>query len=663
MRKLTYSLIVALAMVALFVGCSDRFELPAPRTEPGLSFSVTVPKAGIVTRSFEKEAITSLHVLVFDENGYFVECQKAVPAAGATWGADMNTEYSFTVNLQASPEKRILHFVANYDFDTNPVEYGTEYSVISRLTVGDGQEAYWQRIVLDGGIYTQENWDKMPDADKAKLVKIPLVRNFVKVEVESKTDDFTVTGFALWNVPDRGCVAPCVTVPPTFATYGASDIKGDSYTNNPWISRTYEELSASYGPDDAASVGYSGFMPKDAVIVNTDANSLTYDMTTKYMYERPYSKDVTHTAVIIKGRFKDKNETNDTHPETYFKVDLIKSSQHGLTEYYNILRNFTYKVEIHSCTGDGYSSAADAASQPASNNFVSSVVTQDILNISDGTARLYVSSTDMTIVSNEPFKFRYKYVPNFNDAPGVVNNKLLSFYDYTRGEALERDDKTIYSVKLESPYVMKEYNVVDKVDDPKSPWYQWHETTITPAEPGDEEVSETVIIYQETKDGSQVKIARSVTFRLRKPFKMEVSCVPAVVPSGVKQKVTVNIRIPSGLRESLFPLEFMIEADNNSLSPNTELSTADKDLQRPGYLSTWYGKSIIPGNETKQSYGFKKRLFYADYLKMTLTDDKGYRIVPCAFKTTKSASATKIWIQNKYFEFGDGKSTAAFTNN
>lgn len=658
MRKLTYSLIVALAMVGLFAGCSDRFELPTPQTESGLSFSVTVPKAGIATRSFDAETITSLHVLVFDENGYFVECQEAVPAAGATWGADMNTEYSFTVSLQASASRRILHFVANYDFDAHPVEYGTEYSVISHLTVSGGQEAYWQRVVLDGGIYTNENWDNMSAADKAKLVKIPLVRNFAKIVVESETHDFTVTGFALWNVPDRGCVAPCVMVPPTFATYGKSDIDGKTLGNNLWICRTYDDLSTSFGPEDTGDkkVGYSGFLPADASIVSKDANALTYDLMPKYMYERPYSRDVTHTAVIVKGKYKNGKET-------YFKVDLIKHAQHGLTEYYNILRNFTYKVNIKGCTGDGYDTAAEAAAQPASNNFVSSVVTQNVINISDGTARLYVSTTDMTIVSNEPFSFRYKYVPNFTEDPGTVNNKALSFYDYTRNEPLKRDDASEYYVELDQPhYVMAKYNVVDKVDDPKSDWYQWHETTITPAEPGDEEVSETVIIYQETNDGTQVKIARSVTFRLRKPFEMIAECEPEVVPTGVKQEVRVNIRIPNGLRESLFPLEFVIEAEDNSITPNTDWSSAEKDPQRPGYLSAWYGKSIIPGKENQQTYGFKKRLFYPDYLKMTVTPDNSHRIVPCAFKTTKSNSATKIWIQNKYFYFGDGKSTAEFTN-
>lgn len=650
---------IVLASLAM-VGCAEEFS-PEPVSGSGFRFSVVVPPSGAIsTRSFASEAVTSLHVLVFDENGYFVECQKAVPAAGTTWGADMNSVYSFTVSLQASASKRILHFVANYDFDARPVEYGTEYSVISHLSVGGGQEAYWQRVVLDGGIYTQENWGDMPESDKAKLVKIPLVRNFAKIEVESKADEFTVTGFALWNVPDRGCVAPCVMAPPTFADYRMGDTKGDPFANNPWISRTYDDISTTFGPDDTDSVGFAGFLPAEANIVSTDANALTYDKDTKFMYERPYSSDVTHSAVIVKGRY---NGPGAKGVESYFKVDLIRYSRHGLTEYYNILRNFTYKVNINSCSADGYATPAEAAAQPASNNFVSSVVTQNVINISDGEARLYVSTTDTTVVSSEPFKFRYRYVPDFYGKPSYVDNTKVNFYDYTRRHALTRDDASKYYVELDKPhYVMTRYNVIDKLDVPDSKWYQWHETTITPAEPGDEEVSETVIIYQETADSSQVKIARSVTFRLRKPFEMAVECVPSEVKKVVGDTLRVNIKIPSGLRESLFPLEFVIEAENNSITPNTDWSSAAKDPQRPGYLSAWYGKSIIPGNETRQTYGFKKRLFYPDYVKMSLTPDRNHRIVPCAFKTTKTESATKIWIQNKYFAFGDGKSTAEFTN-
>ena len=641
---------MAVLAALLFVGCTDRFGIQKLSVEPGITFSVTVPQSGVATRSFSQEEIHSLHVLVFDENGYFVECQKAQPVNPSAFGTDMNVEYSFTVNLQASPNKRILHFVANYDFESNPVEYGTEYSVISHLTVGDRQEAYWQRVVLEEGIY--EKFDDMPE--KGKLVKIPLVRNFAKVVVESKIDNFEVIGYALWNVPDKGSVAPCVLASQAFATYAKREGDPvDGFDNNPWVCRAYDELSAHYA-DDSKSSGYKGYLPENATIVSTDASSLTFDNNAKYMYERPFSDDETNTAIIVKGKYNGNI--------SFYKIDLVMPPKQGVSEHYNILRNYTFKANIVGCSADGYQSAQEAAMNPASNNFMASVVTQDVINISDGTARLFVTYTDTTIVSNDPFVFRYKYYPDFKSNPNDVKNKALSFYDLTRRKALTRDDKDKYDVELESPYfVMTKYNVIEEVA--SGPWAGWHQTTITPDTPTDEERSESVIIYQMTDDNNQVKIARTVTFRLRKPFTMILECEPATVSTGVGQKVKVNIKIPSGLRESLFPLEFKLEAENNSLSPDNSL-TADE--YRSGYMSTWYGKSIIPGNgkqdNVKQSYGFTKTLSYSEYLSMALTDDNSYRIVPCAFVTTKSNSATKIWIQNKYFYFGNGQSTASFVN-
>ncbi len=650
MRKIAYSLI-AILVALTFAGCSDHFTLTSESDGQGLTFSIVVPDAGaITTRSFSAEAITSLHVLVFDENGYFVECQPAQPVDPTSFGTDMNTEYKFSVNLQASPNKRILHFVANYDFENNPVEYGTEYSVISHLTVGDGKEAYWQRVVLEKGIYLNESLENMPDLEKDKLVKIPLVRNFAKVVVESKIDDFEVIGYALWNVPDRGSVAPCVLASQAFATYAKREGDPvDDFGNNPWVCRAYDELSAHYA-DDSESFGYKGYLPKDATIVSTVASSLTFNNDAKYMYERPFSDDETNTAIIVYGKYNNGNPS-------YYKIDLIMPPVQGVSEHYNILRNFTFKANIVGCSADGYSTPQEAALNPASNNFMASVVTQDVINISDGTARLFVTYTDTTIVSSAPFIFRYKYYPDFKLNPNDVDNEALSFYDLTRREALTRDDYNKEYVELGSPYfVMTKYNVIEEVTE--GPWAGWHQTTITPDTPTDEERSESVIIYQMTDDNNQVKIARTVTFRLRKPFTMVPECDPATVSTGVGQKVKVNIKIPSGLRESLFPLEFKIEAANNSLSPDNSLTA---DAYRSGYMSTWYGKSIIPDNG-KQSYGFTKTLSYNEYLSMALTPDNSYRIVPCSFVTTKAQSATKVWIQNKYFYFSDEQSTASFGN-
>ena len=654
-RKTIYSFMAVLAAL-LFVGCTDRFDIQKPSAEPGITFSVTVPQSGVATRSFSQEEIHFLHVLVFDENGYFVECRRAEPTTPGVFGTDMNVEYGFKVSLQASPSKRILHFVANYDFDSNPVEYGTEYSVVGHLSVGGGQEAYWQRIVLEKGIYDKDHLEDMPEKDK--LVKIPLVRNFAKIVVKSDTDKFEVLGFALWNVPDKGSVAPYVLANQAFATYAKRDeAQGDGYDNNPWISRTYEELSAHYA-DNQTSTGYKGFLPKDASIISTDASQLTFDNEVKYIYERPFSGDETNTAIIVKGRYK--NENSAESEITYYKIDLIMPPVHGVTEHYNILRNFTYIAKVVDCSSDGYQSPQEAALQPASNNFMASVVTQDVVNISDGKARLFVTYTDTTIVTEDPFVFRYKYYPNFKNS-SEVKNEALSFYDLTRREPLTRDDYDEDFVVLDHPIVMQKYNVIETVEE--GPWAGWHQTTIYPDTPTDEERSESVIIYQMTDDKTQVKIARTVTFHLRKPYSMILDC-SANGEGEIGQVVTLNIKIPTGLRESMFPLMFQIESDKNNLTPNNALASVDKDVYRAGYMSTWYGKSIIPDND-KQSFGFTKRLFYNDYKAMATDETNSYRIIPCSFKLTKTLSvtgSTKVWIQNKYFYFGEGQSTAQFNN-
>ncbi len=162
------------------------------------------------------------------------------------------------MNLQSSLTKRILHLVANYDFDSNPVSYGTEYSVLRSLTVSGNQDAYWQRVELKDGIRSQEELDAMTTAELNKyhldsgLSKIPLVRNFARVHVESAAANFTLEGYALWNIPDRGCVAPCVASQNTFAVYAASGATA-SLPNNPWVSRSYNELKSSY---DGTANGY-----------------------------------------------------------------------------------------------------------------------------------------------------------------------------------------------------------------------------------------------------------------------------------------------------------------------------------------------------------------------------------------------------------------------
>ena len=645
MKRLA-NIFIGIFTVLALAGCSEGVE-SLPETSEGLTFSVTSPDFGkAATRGMsltDDENISMLYVLVFDENGYFVECQKAEPVDPASFGIDMNTEYKFTVKLQASLNKRILHFIANYDFSANPVTYGTEYSVISNLTVGDSKVAYWQRVVLDGGIYLNDSWDKMPESDRAKLVKIPLVRDFSKVTVDCKEGcNFELTGYTLLNVPDRGSVAPCVMSESSFAVYPANDSDGDDYALNPYVSREYEDLSASY--DGNSSVGFEGYLPKNVQIVDTDASAVEWTVPsssasgTLYLYERPFSNDATSTVILVKGKWTGKGSTGK---ETYYKIDFVKSADMGLMEYYNILRNFTYAVTITNCTSDGYGSAAEAAVQPASNNFASSVVTQDIINISDGTSRLLISYSDTTVVTENDFTFRFKYVPDITD-PNTVDNTVIDTYDKATGKALAGGGA-----------VIKEFDSDREVTGADG----WCVCTLTPQTPGDEEKTQTIILYEPAATGGYVKVARTVVMHLRKPYKMGLECDPSSVSTGVGQTFTLNIKVPTGLSEHLFPLEFKMESSANSLTPDVSKSG---DTYKSGYMSTWYGASMI--NSAKSSYGFTKTVTYAEYQAMASTSDNACKIIPCAFKTTKSVSAATVWVQNKYFEFGDGKSTVSFSN-
>ncbi len=638
MRRLIDILLTASALLAL-AGCGDRLRTEDKLTKEteGLKFSVSVPEAGATmgTKSFSSEAISSLWVLVFDDQGFFVECKQAVPLNPTSFSTDMNTEYEFTVNLQASLTKRTLHLVANYNFASNPVSYGTEYSVIRDLTVSDGQDAYWQRVVLNDGIRSQEELEEMEKKgtlteyyNTSGLKKIPLVRNFAKVHLKNEASNFTLDGYALWNVPDRGCVAPCVPSINSFAVYAVAGSTA-SLPNNPWVSRSYDELKSSY--DGTASHGFNGYLPQDAQIVNTDASKLTFDGSDKYLYERPYSDDVSNTAIIINGRY------NGGTP-TYYKIDFVQEADAGLVTYYNIIRNFIYTATIISCSADGYATAAEAAAAPASNNFVASVVTKDIINISDGTSRLNISYTDTTVVNTDPFKFRYQYIPDIS-SPTVIDNSKISTYDKATGAAVAPGGSVIKSWT--------------SADDAKG----WHVITITPQNPGDEEKTQTIIFYEPKTSGTNVKIARTVTYHLRKPYTMSLECDPSTVTSGIGRQMTLNIKIPTGLASHLFPLEFKMESAANSLTPDVSKSA---DTYKSGYMSTWYGTSITGSG--KQSFGFTKTLTYSEYQALASTDDHAHKILPCAFKTTKSSSATTIWVQNKYFSFGDGVSTVTFSN-
>ena len=643
MRKYIFILLSIVAL-GFAQSCSERLDVPDNGTAEGetcLNFSVTVPEQGTATRALA-EHLTSLWVLVFDSNDFFVEAKEATPVDPNAFSTDTNTEYKFSVTLQASPSKRTLHLVANYDFKADPPQYNHEYYIMSHLTKKIGEEhseAYWQKIVLENGIPVDIN--KFSDADKEKIVKIPLVRNFAKVTVKSTTDKFELEGFALWNVPDRGSVAPCVMMASDFAAYIDETSKNGL---NPWVSRSYDELSSSY--DGTSTTGFEGFLPADVVIDKHYPKDSEFTSDEAFMFERPYSGDDTNTAIIVKGKFKGDGASGNS---TYFKIDFVKDVDptSGFNVYYNILRNFLYSVNIKSCTSDGYASAQEAATAPSMNNFIFSVDTQDYTNISDNEHRIFVEYTEKTIVSDaEDFTFKLKYLPDVSK-PTETNITSIKVCDKDTKVQLpvgHPDGGESYTFTVDQSPVVKSVKISTTDAD------GWTTFILTPQEmPESGERTQSVVYYvtdPEDETGKTLLVARTVIFHLRKPSEMKVNIGKSDtgIPTAASAEFLMNLYIPSGLNKSVFPLEFRIESANNNLTPDT----SEKNYNN-GYMSTWYGASVTGSG--KQTFGFTKSITYTEYLALDSDEGKSYKILPCAFKTTKKTTSgtNKVYISNPYF--------------
>ena len=95
--------------------------------------------------------------------------------------------------------------------------------------------------------------------------------------------------------------------------------------------------------------------------------------------------------------------------EYWYRVDLVKANEGtGVIEYFDILRNFAYNINITQVTA-GKTSAKDAIEQPAGNNILSSLDIAHLTNVSDGKATLEVNYTDTVLISNDAVTVRYKF--------------------------------------------------------------------------------------------------------------------------------------------------------------------------------------------------------------------------------------------------------------
>lgn len=594
-----------------------------------VDFSIVIPEAQAATKSLDAPAVTSLTVVVFDENGFFVAAREATQIGGVAWtsaevsNVDSNQPVGFQIALPQSSSPRKLHFVAN--MRAEDFEYGMETDVMTSLVTSNRNDAYWQTIEVQN-LLAQD-----VEALSEALTKIPMVRNYAKIVVNNTAANFTYQGFRVINAPTSGTVVPYNVVSEGFQLYWKD-------TSGTKAGRDYSELSAD---------SYHGFMPYGWNENTGVADLPAGDWTTApvYTYERIYDQNASKPlSILVKGIFND-----DDDQVSYYKVDIYDFANGN----YDVLRNIQYTVNITEVLGDGYGSADDAAANTAGNNISESTSTSSLLNISDGNCRLFVEYVAKRVLTADEFYLKYKFVPDVVDAPSVYNNSIANTYGNTASPSNTNPITITCSEPKDSegPVISGwEYDSAYGVDSEG-----WSRIKLTPvAGYAGQNWTEDLVITStyDVSENQTVQLSRTVSLYRLDYYTLSASCTPSV-PDVMSSPVTVNTELPVNLPSDIFPLVFKIEAGNLSLYPETGRVNVLGEVITMPVVS---GASINP-DKSGVSFHFERTLTWAEYeaLNATATDKVS---VPTYFLTNKENSATTVYVYNQYFNLA----TCSFTN-
>ena len=655
-----------LAMAAMLFSC-QKPELTEPDLKPGevvsgevkVSFTAMLPSAPQTKAMGEDPTsdIKSMHLVIFDGNGMYVETRKATILPGdLTHNSDLVDkngnpiphlyEREFEVTLTVTDQPRIIHFIANCPVEQ--IVYGHEASIIGNMYVEKDDDpdtpetAYWARIEVPYILVQEvENADGttkyVPEANiLPKFQHIPMLRNYAQVVVKNgtnknanQTSPFEFIGFTLYNTIDMGTVAPYNNNTQQFQSFVGPD--GMRYKYPALTALNYRghalaaaDLNTSLELDSSNDDGYKWYAP-----LPEDELSLT-DITQSafFMYERKISVKTNEEDkwsespphLIIKGRYDGK--------VYYYKVDLVYNvfgdpanpEQVTDIEYYNILRNFRYQFTISEVAGPGYDSVQEAINGATSNNLSGSATTTKFTNISDEVGRLWVSYTDTTLVSNNTITLKYKFVPDL-DNHEVTNNVVGSGVTF---ENMEGD-------------VIKNYTVAE-TDIEGGAWDGFREVTIQVKDPQTMTKEQTIVIKS-----ANANLSRDVRYYLKEKYPMIVQCNPKKVAAKIGAEVGVDIKLPVGLTEDMFPLDLEIEVYDMSLSPD-----AAKNI-----MPVEKGLSIIPLPEKvgKNTFRFLKSIeTKAEY--DALPTEGTNKVINTYWLTNMANNGSTVYVYNKYFEIG-----------
>lgn len=548
---------------------------------------------------------------------------------------------TFDVTLTATAQPKVLHlFIAD---DYVKPDYGSVSTVFPSLIVGQTDpeieapetEGYWGYVEFPDGYHVTTDADGNTVVDKnklkEKLTAVPVIRNFAQINVivDSNVNNFELTGFDLINVPTSGTIAP----------WNSETKKIPDLLKADKTMKDFEVVAPVYG----------GTMPGNASIRNQEADAKSWTnltKATKYMYEHPY-EPTRRTYLIVQGIYKTLDDDGNVTGQTsgYYKLDIGKTKADGTYDYYNILRNYRYNVKISEVLAAGMPTVAEAIARAPYNNLIASTETSSMLNVSNGKNMLIVNDTNHIVVNeSDTIKVLYRYITDVTGNKNPANN-----IPTTPG--------------LVPGAVIKQVLPTKTVKDASGA--EWLEIDILPNAPGDITATQDFSIVDQEEG-----LGRTIHLILRKPWQYAPIVVdgtsysatiargaenlyqgaPQNISNAAGAELTVYFNLPDGLPDTMFPLEFKLEALKQGIENN-----------KIGDMVVSTGPSLFEEKDGQIVISYLKTVSYNEYIYNYRNDGSNdvntssrntNHTVRCRF-TTISAESTvdaEIKIHNDYFD-------------
>ena len=307
------------------------------------------------------------------------------------------------------------------------------------------------------------------------------------------------------------------------------------------VCNTYDRGTvASFDIDDSGRVTFNQSIQdvkQPTIPPSVDLNELEdveelkdYSKLPVDVFER-YATSGQPLYIIVKGHY-------DQNPiPTYYKLDLkYHNVNTNVTKLYDIIRNHKYKIHISRVNTAGYTSEEEAIRAPANNNIFASIELEDFGSISNGKDELTIENLTQVVVAR-PYTFSTSilYKPN-GDSPLDSWDKV-SLYpswddnDTYLGSLVRGDDSSISVEVLNIP----DRKLVYRID----------------------------VVASSDGNGQDI-ITRQIKIILEPPYKFNA----AAVLVDDNSELELNLNIPEGLDQSVFPMFLFVKA--LGLTPKTD---------------------------------------------------------------------------------------------